>query len=404
MSALGDTLRKNTGDSSRRAGIAMYQKAFAKAEEVCREVASGNLEARITEIEEFGELVGFLNSINDVLDLTDAFVRESGASLEYASQGKYYRPFLETGMLGDYRRGASLINKARNSMQKMEEDAASARTEVADELEQAVSSVVGNIAATAEEMNTAAKEMTDEATAAHQQSVSVASAAEQSNTSTQTVAASAEQLTASIQEISTQITSSAEATQRAVETVSEAKTSVALLKEAGEEVDKVSAFIQQIANQTKLLALNATIEAARAGDAGKGFAVVASEVKKLAEETDSATQDIKIQIEAIQRVSEETAVAVTTVVDQMQDLNQVSEAIGAAVEEQTAATSEISQNVLQAAEGSQEVSSKIVDISATLEKTGKNAQGVQASSENLNGQTQHLQQAVNRFLEQMRSA
>ncbi len=94
----------------------------------------------------------------------------------------------------------------------------------------------------------------------------------------------------------------------------------------------------------------------------------------------------------------------TTVVEQMQDLNQVAEAIGAAVEQQTAATSEISENVLQAAEGSQEVSAKIIDISATLEKTGKTAQGVQASSENLNDQTQHLQQAVDRFLKQMRSA
>ncbi|TDJ64382.1 MAG: hypothetical protein E2O36_01820 [Proteobacteria bacterium] len=175
-------------------------------------------------------------------------------------------------------------------------------------------------------------------------------------------------------------------------------------KEAGEEVDKVSAFIQRIANQTKLLALNATIEAARAGEAGKGFAVVASEVKKLAEETDTATREIKTQIEAIQQASEETASAVTTVVEQMQDLNQVAEAIGAAVEQQTAATSEISENVLQAAEGSQEVSAKIIDISATLEKTGKTAQGVQASSENLNDQTQHLQQAVDRFLKQMRSA
>lgn len=404
MSALGDSLRKNTGDNPRRANTTMYQKAFAKAEEVCHEVAAGNLEARITEIEGFGDMDGFLNSINDVLDLTDAFVRESGASLEYASQGKYFRPFLETGMLGDYGRGASLINQARDAMQEMEKSAASARIQVADELEQAVASVIGNIAATAEEMNTAAQEMTSEATAAHQQSVSVASAAEQSNTSTQTVAASTEQLSASIQEISSQISNSAAATQQIVATVTEAKTSVGQLKEAGEEVDKVSEFIQRIANQTKLLALNATIEAARAGDAGKGFAVVASEVKKLAEETDSATKEIKNQIEAIQQVSEETATAVTTVVDQMQDLNKVSEAIGAAVEQQTAATSEISQNVLQAAEGSQEVSTKIVDISATLEKTGKNAQGVQASSENLNGQTQQLQQAVDRFLKQMRSA
>jgi methyl-accepting chemotaxis protein len=56
------------------------------------------------------------------------------------------------------------------------------------------------------------------------------------------------------------------------------------------ELGSVVAAISTIAQQTNLLALNATIEAARAGDAGKGFAVVASEVKKLAGDTQMATQ------------------------------------------------------------------------------------------------------------------
>jgi len=102
------------------------------------------------------------------------------------------------------------------------------------------------------------------------------------------------------------------------QTVSRAADNVHVLGERSDSIGAIVAVIRGIAEQTNLLALNAAIEAARAGEQGRGFAVVADEVRKLAEKTSTATEEIGQLIGGIQAQVRDTVVTMNESREQVQ--------------------------------------------------------------------------------------
>lgn len=90
------------------------------------------------------------------------------------------------------------------------------------------------------------------------------------------------------------------------------------LGETSKEIGQIVDLITAISSQTNLLALNAAIEAARAGEHGKGFAVVAEEVKKLAEQSAKAAEQIKSMIHNVQTEAESAVLATNKSMENVQ--------------------------------------------------------------------------------------
>jgi len=185
------------------------------------------------------------------------------------------------------------------------------------------------------------------------------------------------------------------AVDRAVEGINELRLTIAstskMMKRLGEssqQIGKIVTSISQLASQTNLLALNATIEAARAGEQGLGFAVVAEEVRKLAERSAGATEEISEIVGTIQeeisrvmkamesgtqevvegtRLASEAKTHLNAIIQVSREMNSLVQNITRATAKQTVSAEEISSSMQQVNEIANTTAQKGSDVKASLD-------------------------------------
>jgi len=239
-----------------------------------------------------------------------------------------------------------------------------------------LSMIIGEVNEAAEALTTAAAEVSSTAQSLSQAATEQAASVEETSAAVEEMSASIAQNTDNAKITDGMATKASAEAEQGGDAV---KQTVGAMKQIAHKIS----IIDEIAYQTNLLALNAAIEAARAGDHGKGFAVVASEVRKLAERSQVAAQEIGTVAGSSVDLAEKAGALFVSIVPNIKKTSDLVQEIAAASQEQST--------------GASQINSAVAQLSQTTQQNAAGSEQLAATSDQMNGRAQQLQQTMSFF-------
>ena len=337
----------------------------------------------------------------------------------------------EQGELSNYSKQKDEIGQMTNALSKMQINLVSL-IKIIEEDAKLISNSSSSLTAVSQEQFASSEELTAQAENVESNIQNTSASIEEVTSGVEEVSASAQDVSKNSQELANGISDTEKAVKAGQRELREQNEKMKLVDEQNNMTSKVVTTVAEKANsvqeivntiasiseQTNLLALNAAIEAARAGEAGKGFAVVADEIRKLAEDSKSASSNIANILNEIDEGSDQASEAVKKTVDLYKELkegtlivvnqferiseymstvnNRVESLMGAA-EEQSASSEEMASAMDTSARSTTEIAEQIEQMSVAVEQQSTGAHQVNESAEELNRLAEELEKEIRKF-------